>query len=93
MNVRELIERAYAMSQRLSRYDYSIGDYWNLAEDAADALEATLARLEKAEAVCDAAHLVNCLDELPVKEFSLDQFHRAKDDLDAKLEAWKGAAK
>ena len=40
----ELIAKLRKMADRKMRHDYGIGHYWNAVDEAADALEAALAR-------------------------------------------------
>jgi hypothetical protein len=44
-DVKELIERLRLMGDRMKRHDYQTGDYWNVVDEAADALEATVNEL------------------------------------------------
>ena len=45
------------MTDRETRHNYGVGDYWNLGEDLVDALESSEAKLkvirEVAERMCD----------------------------------------
>lgn len=81
---KKLIAMARTMSDRETRHGYSVGDYWNLAEDMAYAFEAALARLEKAEAVCEAAMRYH-------GKWDTEDMLMAGDLFNGALQAWRTA--
>jgi hypothetical protein len=50
LGVRGLIARLRLMGDRMKRHDFSVGDYWNVVDEAADALEAMENKVDYARA-------------------------------------------
>lgn len=74
-----LVERLRRAVDKPSRHDHDIGDYWNLCDDAIEALTAQAERIAELER--DIKHAIT------MEQFAIDRANKLERDLAATREA------